>query len=153
MTTPILILGGTGFIGPWEVEAALARGHEVTLFNRGRTRPDLFPDLEKLRGDRDPEEGEGLSALAGRTFDVVIDNSGYIPSTVRDSARLLKDRCGRYIYTSTVAVYDFEKVNSVDISSPLLDRLLYDLLERNDVFDPDSELRLAATSAVPAAGG
>jgi len=63
----ILILGGTGFLGPATIEAALARGHEVTMFNRGKTRPDLFPGVEKLHGDRDPRKGEGLKALEGRT--------------------------------------------------------------------------------------
>jgi len=100
----ILILGGTGFIGPHQVRYALDRGHTVTLFNRGRRNPQLFPDVEKLVGDRDSD----LSALEGRRWDVVIDNSGYVPRHVRDSAELLKDRCGRYLYISTVAVYDFD---------------------------------------------
>jgi hypothetical protein len=73
----ILILGGTAFLGPELVETAQARGHALTLFNRGKTRPNLFPDVEKLRGDRDPNKGEGLKALEGdRTWDAVIDTSG-----------------------------------------------------------------------------
>src|SRR5690349_18705748 len=75
----ILILGGTGFLGPQLVEAARARGHTVTLFNRGKTRPHLFPDVEKLHGDRDPKNGEGLKVLEGRTWDAVVDTSGYVP--------------------------------------------------------------------------
>jgi len=71
----ILILGGTGFIGPHQVRLALARGHEVTLFNRGRTAPDLFPEVETLIGDRDGD----LEALRGRTWDVAIDNSATLP--------------------------------------------------------------------------
>lgn len=98
----ILVLGGTGFIGPHFVEAALARGHQVTLFNRGRTNADMFPDAKKLVGDRDG----GLDSLKTGNWDVVLDNSGYVPRHVKDSANLLKDRVGRYIFTSSVAAYD-----------------------------------------------
>ena len=97
----ILILGGTGFIGPHMVREALRRHHNVTLFNRGRTNNALFPDLETIKGDRD----NGLDGLVGRKWDVVIDNSGYIPRHVQDSARLLAPNCDRYIFISTVAVY------------------------------------------------
>ena len=76
----LLVLGGTKFLGRAAVEAALARGHEVTLFNRGETNPELFPEAEKLRGDRDGD----LSALEGREWDAVIDPSGYVPRVVRD---------------------------------------------------------------------
>src|SRR5512142_3008230 len=79
----ILILGGTGFLGPATVAAAQARGHRITLFNRGKTRPGLFPNIETLHGDRDPKIGEGLNALAGHEWDVVIDNSGYFPRVVK----------------------------------------------------------------------
>jgi len=110
----ILILGGTGFIGPHMVREALRRGHDVTLFNRGRTNDDLFPDLETITGDRDG----GLDGLVGRKWDAVIDNSGYIPRHVQDSARLLAPNVGQYLYISTVAVYaDFNIVNTED--SPL----------------------------------
>ena len=104
----ILILGGTGFIGPYQVNAALERGHSVTIFNRGR-RSGVYGDrVEELIGDRDPNVDAGLSVLEGdREWDVVIDNSGYIPRHVRASAELLKGRCRRYLYISTVAVYDF----------------------------------------------
>src|SRR5262249_6883079 len=74
----ILILGGTGFLGPHVVESAMKRGHTVTLFNRGKTNPGLFPDLEKLHGDRDGK----LDELKGRRFDGVVDNSGYVPRHV-----------------------------------------------------------------------
>ena len=80
----ILILGGTVFLGRAILEAALARGHEPTLFNRGKQNADLFPNVEKLRGDRDG----GLSALAGRRWDACIDPSGYFPRLVRASAEL-----------------------------------------------------------------
>lgn len=105
----ILVLGGTGFLGPHQIEHAVARGHNVTMFNRG-SNPGMFGDaVEELTGDRDSKVGTGLSALQGdRRWDVVIDNSGYVPRHVRDSAELLKERCGRYIFISTVAVYDFD---------------------------------------------
>lgn len=96
----ILILGGTGFIGPHMVEYAMARGHTLTLFNRGRTNTHLFPDVEKLVGDR----ANDLAALEGRTWDAVIDNSGFIPRHVRESAALLADS-GRYAFVSTISAY------------------------------------------------
>lgn len=105
----LLILGGTGFIGPAQINHALARGHRVTMFNRGNN-PGLYGDaVEELVGDRDTRINAGLSALEGdRSWDVVIDNSGYVPRHVRDSVDLLRDRCRRYLYVSTVAVYDFD---------------------------------------------
>src|SRR5690349_18817329 len=81
----ILILGGTGFLGPATVEFAQARGHELTLFNRGRTRPGLFPGIETLLGDRDPQKAEGLNSLRNKKWDAVIDNSGYFPRLVTAS--------------------------------------------------------------------
>jgi len=110
----ILVLGGTGFIGPHMVREALRRGHSVTLFNRGRTNNKLFPDLETIKGDRDG----GLDGLEGRSWDAVIDNSGYVPRHVRDSARLLANNAQRYLYISSVSVYaDFNRDNTED--SPL----------------------------------
>ena len=98
----ILILGGTGFIGPHQVEYALSRGHEVTLFNRGRTNTHLFPGVEKLVGDR----ANDLSALEGRSWDAVVDNSATsAPQWVELSANLLKDSCERYVFVSTRSVY------------------------------------------------
>ena len=98
----ILILGGTGFIGPHQVEFALSRGHEVTLFNRGRTNAQLFPEVEKLVGDRESD----LTALEGRSWDVVVDNSATnAPHWVEASANLLRDSCERYIFVSTRSVY------------------------------------------------
>ncbi len=98
----VLILGGTGFIGPHMVEYALERGHTVSVFNRGRTNPGLFADsVEKLVGDRDGD----LTSLEGKTWDVVIDNSGYVPRHVRDSAQLLSGAADHYLFTSTAGVY------------------------------------------------
>ncbi len=97
----ILILGGTGFIGPHMVREALRRGHEVSLFNRGRTNNELFPDLELLVGDRNGD----LQALEGGKWDAVVDNSGYVPRYVEDSARLLASAVSHYLYISTISVY------------------------------------------------
>ena len=98
----ILILGGTSFIGPRQVEYALARGHTVTLFNRGRTNPQLFPTVEKLIGDRATGD---LASLKGRTWDAVIDNSATDPKWVHDSAQALKGSAGQYLFISTRSVY------------------------------------------------
>ena len=97
----LLILGGTKFLGRAATEAALARGHEVTLFNRGETNPELFPEAEKLRGDREHD----LSALEGRTWDAVIDPSGYLPHVVRASVEALADAVGHYLFISSVSAY------------------------------------------------
>lgn len=110
----VLILGGTGFIGPHMVRETLRRGHQVTLFNRGRSNNELFPDLETIKGDRD----NGLDGLKGRHWDAVIDNSGYVPRHVQDSARLLAPSTDRYVYTSTVSVYADFDIHNVE-SSPL----------------------------------
>lgn len=110
----ILVLGGTGFLGPHMVREALRRGHTVTLFNRARTNSSLFPDLETIKGDRD----NGLDGLKGRSWDAVLDNSGYVPRHVQDSARLLAANTDRYVYTSTVSVYADFKVHNLE-SSPL----------------------------------
>ncbi|HUQ22086.1 MAG TPA: NAD-dependent epimerase/dehydratase family protein [Gaiellaceae bacterium] len=97
----MLVLGGTKFLGRAFVEIALAHGHELTLFNRGETNPDLFPDVEKLRGDR----GGDLSQLTGRHFDSVVDPSGYVPAVVRSSAEAL-GHCTHYLFVSSVSVYE-----------------------------------------------
>ncbi len=102
----LLILGGTGFLGPHTVEYALERGHEISLFNRGKTNLGLFPDLETIIGDRDPDVNAGLSGLEGRQWDAVIDNSGYIPRMVGASASLLAENVGQYLFVSTICQYD-----------------------------------------------
>lgn len=111
----ILVLGGTVFLGRHIVQAALARGHQVTLFNRGQHNPDLFPEVEKLRGNRDGD----LSALEGRSWDAVIDTSGYLPRVVRQSAQMLKDRTNLYAFISTISVYSDEKTPGQDENAPL----------------------------------
>lgn len=98
----ILILGGTSFLGPHFVRAAVAKGHTVTLFNRGKTNPELFPELEKLVGDR--EKGD-LKALEGRAFDAVVDTSGYVPAHVEATAKLLREKCKHYTFISSISVF------------------------------------------------
>src|ERR1051326_2527072 len=115
----ILILGGTGFLGPATVEAATARGHQLTLFNRGRTRPGLFPNIETLLGDRDPKVGEGLNALRNRKWDVVIDNSGNFPRHVAASAKLLASSTAHYIYISSISAYADSSIEGQDESGRL----------------------------------
>ncbi|MDY7225983.1 SDR family oxidoreductase [Hyalangium rubrum] len=111
----ILILGGTGFLGPALVELAQPRGHTLTLFNRGKTQPHLFPDVEKLQGDRDGN----LKALEGRKWDAVIDTSGYVPRVVRASAELLAPNVEQYIFVSTISVYKDMANYGVDEDSPV----------------------------------
>jgi 2'-hydroxyisoflavone reductase len=97
----ILVMGGTGFLGPHFVQAARARGHVLTLFNRGKTNPGLFKDIEQLHGDRKLD----LSALEGRQWDAVLDTSAYLPGDVTRSATLLSKAVGQYLIVSTVSVY------------------------------------------------
>ena len=97
----ILILGGTRFLGRAIAEAALAAGHSLTLFNRGQSGPELFPGVESLRGDRTAD----LSALAGLSWDAVVDPSGYFPRVVGASADALRDAVGQYVFISSISVY------------------------------------------------
>jgi 2'-hydroxyisoflavone reductase len=116
----LLVLGGTGFIGPHEINHALARGHEVTMFNRGNRAGLYGGRVEEIVGNRDDKIDAGLEPLRGdRTWDVVVDNSGYVTRHVRDSVALLGDRCARYIYISTVAAYDFSTPSHFDEDGPL----------------------------------
>jgi len=96
----LLVLGGTQFVGRHIVEAALARGHAVTLFHRGQTNPGLFPQTQEILGDRDG----GLGALRGGTWDAVIDVNGYVPRLVGDSVRALSGAAGYYVFISTLSV-------------------------------------------------
>jgi 2'-hydroxyisoflavone reductase len=110
----ILILGGSIFLGRHLVEAAGARNHEVTLFNRGQDNPQLYPEIEKLQGDRNGD----LGALQGRNWDVVIDTSGQLPGQVRASVDLLKDAVEHYTFVSSISAYaDFSR--PVDESMPV----------------------------------
>ncbi|MCI3135245.1 NAD-dependent epimerase/dehydratase family protein [Phenylobacterium aquaticum] len=98
----ILILGGTGFIGPHQVRYALSRGHQVTLFNRGKQPKDWPGEVEELIGDRNTGD---LKALEGRSWDVCIDNPTTLPFWVRDAGRVLKGKVGQYVFVSTISVY------------------------------------------------
>ena len=111
----ILLLGGPKFLGRYLIEAALARGHTVTLFNRGQTHPDLYPEVEKLRGNRDGD----LDALRGRQWDTVIDTCGYAPRVVRASAGLLADGVSHYTFISSLSVYSETRQPGMDEGGPL----------------------------------
>src|SRR5213593_205029 len=111
----ILILGGTGFTGPYQVRYALSRGHKVTTFNRGKTHPGESPnEVEQLIGDRNGK----LDALKDRRWDVVIDNPTTLPAWVRDAAQILKGNVERYVFTSTISVYA-DTSKGVDENAPL----------------------------------
>ena len=111
----ILVLGGTQFLGRHIVEQAIARGHEVTLFHRGKTNPGLFPELEHVLGDRK----ESLEPLAGRHFDAVLDTSGYVPRVVQLSASALSGVASHYTFISTISVYSDHKTRNQDETGPL----------------------------------
>lgn len=111
----LLILGGTAFLGPQLVEAARKGGWTLTLFNRGKTNPQLFPDVEKLRGDRKND----LKALEGRAWDAVIDTSGYFPKDVAASAGLLSKKTGLYVFVSTISVYADTSKPGIEESAPV----------------------------------
>jgi 2'-hydroxyisoflavone reductase len=112
----LLILGGTGFLGPAIVEAAIARKHTVTLFNRGRTNPQLFPDLERLHGDRAVDD---YKALDGNQWDAVIDPSANLPKWVTAAAIKLKDAIKQYVYISSISVYPEFPKPGTDESAPV----------------------------------
>jgi 2'-hydroxyisoflavone reductase len=114
----ILVLGGTGFIGPYQVQYALDRGHTVTLFNRGRTNPGLFPGVERLVGDR----ASDLKSLEGREWDVVIDNSATNPEWVERSAKQLAKQAKRYVFVSTRSVYQDTSRVPMTVDAPVFTR-------------------------------
>ena len=127
----ILILGGTGFLGPATIDAAIARGHKVTIFNRGRTekyRPIKHADIEHLYGNRDPDKHaqeddttspKGLEQLEGKKFDVVIDNSGYYPRIVKASAEWAAKSAGMYIFISSISAYAGSATPNSDETAPV----------------------------------
>ena len=112
----ILILGGTAFLGPAEVEYALARGHQVTLFNRGQTNPHLFPEVEKLVGDRAVPD---YSALEGREWDAVIDNSANVASWLVDATAALKESAGRYLFVSSISAFKDTSIPGMTEDGPV----------------------------------
>src|ERR1043166_2536643 len=112
----ILILGGTGFTGPFQIRYALERGHKVTVFNRGKTHPGELPEgVEQLIGDRNGQ----LDALKDRKWDVVIDNPTSVPVWVRDVAQVLKGNVERYVFISTISVYGDTTKAGIEENAPL----------------------------------
>jgi 2'-hydroxyisoflavone reductase len=114
-----LVFGGTRFLGRHLVDALRAAGHEVTLLNRGRSDPSAYPALEQLHGDRDPRLGDGLARLQGRDWDVAFDLCGYVPRVVRAACDALAGRVGRYVFVSSISVYDGFAAPGLDESAPL----------------------------------
>jgi len=112
----ILVLGGTAFLGRHYVEAALERGHQVTLFNRGQTHPELFPDVERIRGDRNSD----LGALAGREWDAAFDPSAFVPRQVRALLEALADRLGHYTFVSSISVYPLTQADKSE-TAPVIE--------------------------------
>ena len=119
----ILILGGTAFLGPGEVDYALARGHTITLFNRGRTNPELYPNVEKLVGDRAEPD---YSALEGREWDAVIDNSANVAPWVEDSTRVLENSVGRYLFVSSISAHSDNSVIGMKEDGPVFSEESYE---------------------------
>ena len=124
----ILVLGGTGFLGPAVVNAGRARGHEFTLFNRGKSHPELFTDVEQLRGqrrrprpDKPNDPAQDLKALQDRKWDAVVDTSAYYTGEVEDVCKVLAGNVGQYVFISSISVYKTLEVDAtpVDEQSPL----------------------------------
>jgi len=143
----LLVLGGTRFLGRHAVEAALSRGHEVTLFHRGRLAQGLFPGAREVIGDRDG----GLDALGDATWDAVLDLCGYVPRVVRQSAEALRGRVRHYLFVSTISVYDDPLVAGYNEDAPL--RSLVD--PATEVIDGDTYggLKVACENVVREAHG
>ena len=137
-TLRVLILGGTGFLGPHIVRYAASRGHTVTLFNRGKTDTHLFPELEKLKGNR----GGDLKALMGRKWDLVIDTSSSIPKHVTTSVSVLRPNVDHYIYVSSTSVYRDWTQPGMDETAPVYS------LKSPDAADFDPLQRYGANKAM-----
>jgi 2'-hydroxyisoflavone reductase len=138
----VLILGGTGQTGPHLVNDLLAGGHAVTLFNRGNRSEELFPDVECLIGDRQKDDLSGLQALreavdAGRTWDVCIDVWPHIPKLVENTAELLRDNVGRYMFVSSLSAYADHSIPDMDETAPVAEAPNADELEfTGELFGP-----------------
>lgn len=122
-TLKILILGGTGFLGPDIVEAAKRRGHTLTLFNRGKTHAGMFPELEQIHGDRTSDKETGrksdLDKLANRKWDAVVDTSAYYPREIREAMAVLKDNIRQYVFISSISVYKDNSKPGMDETTPV----------------------------------
>jgi len=130
----LLILGGTRFVGRHLVTAALARKHEITLFNRGTHLSAALPNVETIRGDRDSD----LHKLQGRHWDAVVDTCGYLPRTVRASAEVLSRSVDRYVFISSLSVYADVGVFGVDETAPVA-KLTSDQLDRANAIDSSGQ--------------
>lgn len=128
----LLFIGGTRFVGRAMVEACLAAGHEVSVFHRGQSGADLFPEAEHLLGDRELP----LTLFEGRNWDAVVDVSGYTPSAVRRSVAALKDKAERYIFVSTLSVFSDRSTESITESSPL--HSMPEGRENDETVDPET---------------
>ena len=114
----ILVIGGSSFVGRHFVQAALDRGHDITLFNRGVTDAGAFPDAEHITGDRNGD----LAPLVGRSWDATVDVCAYVPNQVRHLLTALGDRAGHYTFISTISVYDPSQAkDGFDEDGPLLE--------------------------------
>jgi 2'-hydroxyisoflavone reductase len=142
----ILLLGGTRFIGVPITELALARGHKVTFFNRGRTNADLFPEIERITGDRNGQ----IDGLKGRKFDAVIDTSGYVPRQVKITAELLAPVARQYVFVSSISVYpNFSEPRTEDSPVAVLKDESIEKVD-NDTYGPLKALcEKAAETAMP----
>src|SRR5580692_6314944 len=140
----ILVLGGTKFAGRAIVEAALGRGDAVTLFNRGKTNPDLYPGVETVIGDR----AEDLSPLDGREFDAVIDVACYDPAAARLSAEAFRDRTGRYVFVSSVSVYASQGTTEAQLEDAPLAQLKPDCTDFAENYGANKALCEQAVRAV-----
>jgi 2'-hydroxyisoflavone reductase len=134
MYMKLLIIGGTRFVGHHLVTAALARNHEVTLFNRGKHQHTASSDVETIHGDRNSD----LSKLQGHLWDAVIDTCGYLPRAVRASAESLSDSVNRYVFISSLSVYADMSVPGVDENAPLA-TLTDDRLEKANEIDSSGQ--------------
>lgn len=138
----VLVLGGTVFLGPHTVERLIARGHTVTLFNRGKTFPELFPDVEKLRGDRGTEKSDvNLKSLEaeiakGRKWDAVIDTSAYVPKYMRASTTLLKDAVSHYVMVASINAYKSEAAPNQDENAPTWEKWPDEAPVTNESYGP-----------------
>jgi 2'-hydroxyisoflavone reductase len=158
----ILILGGTGFLGPKTIDVAIARGHSVTIFNRGKREKiqPLEQKVEHLFGNRDPKlpaEGEGspvgLAQLEGKKWDVVIDNSGYFPRHVEASAKLLAPNADRYIYISSISAYGDYPAAGGDETTPLAELKDPTVETMGEQFENYGGLKVLCEKAASAAFG
>ena len=114
----VLLIGGPRFLGYALTESLLARGHTVTFFNRGKTNADLFPEIEKIKGDRDGD----ITNIGENPFDAVLDTCGYLPRVVKQSVEFLKGKATYYVFISSISVYSgTESVTYRDETSPVFE--------------------------------